>query len=281
MNRQECLLVLVAVAAGLLAAGCKGMTNQAPGFTGEPGWVVENIDPTYWTKSGSVSNATVHRGFWIYAHDPEGAQDITYIKVTDPDGTFWLLQDDYDSQYDFWGGWHFYSSASPHSAKLGLYEVLVEDSAGHRIQTSIAFNSPGSTSGSGFVYSESYTGNTAGGTAALKRATGLSGAKVANDLTVSFQVNDSRVHEGYVWLYDDAENYVGWTDRFGGVINAGAGIFTNDALNTLQLPSSQLILEAGRNFSDVAGFHVVLTDGAQYTSDTAYDHRSISPYLSF
>ena len=74
MSRKPFLLVLVIVAGSLLDSGCKGDTNQAPSFTRDPGWAVENIDPTYWTRSGSASNATVFAGFWIDAGIPMGCR---------------------------------------------------------------------------------------------------------------------------------------------------------------------------------------------------------------
>ncbi len=56
---------------------------------------------------------------------------------------------------------------------------------------------------------------------------------------------------------------------------------TDGSPNTLQILSVDLDLGT-YNFIDIDGFHVVLTDGAQYApEDTYYDHRSISAYAQF
>jgi hypothetical protein len=280
MNRNLLLPVLAIFTGCLLASGCKSnATNQAPSFAGEQGWAIENIDPTFWTNAPP---ATMYRNFWIYAEDPDGAQDIVYIAVTDSSGHYWTLQDDYDPTYDYWGGWgRCYDSSSPDMARLGSYEVLVRDSAGHEITTTIACNGPAGESGFSFVYSEAYSGNLSGGTPALRKATSLDGTRDADQITVKFTVDDARVHEGWLWLYDSSGHYIGWTDRFWGIINSGSGIYTDDSLNTLVMSSTQLKLESGHSFTEVAGFEVVLTDGGQYTEPTWYDYRSISAHLDF
>jgi hypothetical protein len=254
------------------------------------GWTAENIDPSYWTKDGGTSNATAFRDFWIYVDDPDGVGDIVLITVTDPNDSTWTLQNSetgkshYDEDGGFWGGWErYYDSDSPHALILGTYTVLVRDSAGNEITTSVGFNAPGSSSGSGFIYSEDYTLSTAGGSKMLQRATSISGIKGASDITIQFKVDDTRVINGFIWFYDYTADYITWSDFFRGTINSNSGIIYTDGIttNTLLILASELDL-GSYTLSDVAGFHIVLTDGEQYAPyDTWYDNRSISEYVQF
>ena len=264
--------------------------NEPPSFLRYVGWTAENIDPSYWTKRGDTSNATAFRDFWVYVDDPDGVDDIVLIQVTDPNYSTWTLQNSetgksyYDEDGGFWGGWmRHYDSDSPHTVVLGTYMVFARDSAGNEITTSVSFNAPGSSSGSGFIYSENYSLSTAGGSKMLQRATSISGIKGASDITIQFKVDDTRVINGYVWFYDNTLNYITGSDWFRTTINSNSGIIYTDGItaNTLQISSSELDL-GSYSLSDVNGFHIVLTDGAQYApNETWYDNRSISEYVRF
>ena len=264
--------------------------NESPSFSRYVGWVAENIDPSYWTKDGGISNATAFRDFWIYVDDPDGVGDIVLITVTDPNDSTWTLQNSktgkshYTRDGGFWGGWErYYDSDNPHTVILGTYSVLVRDSEENEITTSIDFNAPGSSSGSGFIYSEDYTLSTAGGTKMLQRAISISGAKGASDMTIQFKVDDNRVINGYVWFYDGTASYITWSDFFKNTINGDSGVIYTDGIttNTLQISVSELDF-GSYALSDVAGFHIVLTDGEQYAPyETSYDNRSVSEYVQF
>ncbi len=268
--------------------GGGGGGNKTPVITEASGWVVENIDPSFWTKWGYSADATAYRNFWVYASDPDGIDDITYVKVTNPKGTYWTLRDSstgkdyYDPEGGFFGGWRrHYSSSHPNIVYLGQYSVLVRDSAGHEVVDSIDFSSPGSSSGNGFLYSEDYTGSTDGGIEMLKRASVTNFTKEENNITIDFQVYDARVYNGYVWFYDDIAEYITWSDHFKNTINSGAGLYNDGTTNTLQIQSSDLDL-GSYTWGDIKGFHVVLKDGAQFApSETRYDHSSISQYSTF
>lgn len=165
--------------------------------------------------------------------------------------------------------------------ELGIYEVVARDSADHEITASVSFNAPGSGSGSGFIYSEDYTGSTVGGAEMLKRATNLSGTKGATDLSVSFTVDDSRVNNVTISLYDDNGDWIAVSEWMKDVANGGSGLNINGTPNTVNISSADLDL-GSYTFADIAGFHVVLFDGAQYPGDdTMYDHRSFSEYELF
>jgi len=91
-------------------------------------WVTENIDNSFWTKDGGSGGGTAYFDIWIEASDPDGIDDITYVKVTNPEGYYWVLRDSgtgkdhYDPEGGFFGGWRrYYSSDHPHKYILGLY----------------------------------------------------------------------------------------------------------------------------------------------------------------
>jgi len=251
-------------------------------------WCTENIDESYWTKWGYTGGGTAYFDIWVEASDPDGIDDITYVKVTNPEGTYWVLRDSetgkdqYDPEGGFFGGWRAcYSSSHPHAVYLGQYTALVRDSDGNEVTDTQLFSKPGSTSGNGFVYSEEYMGSTTGGIEMIKRATITSKINGVNDITIEFQVDDSRVYNGFIWFYDSSAEYITWSGFFKNTINGGAGLHVDGTTNTLVIQSSDLDL-GSFTWGDITGFHVVVCDGSQYSpKEDYYDHRSISSYELF
>jgi hypothetical protein len=284
MQKRFLLVFFLPIVA--LLSSC-GLFNSPPEFDNDVGWVFENIHPSFWTKDGGASpGATAFRNFWIHAEDPDGQEDITYVCVTDSENVDWVFEDAesgyslYNDDGGFWGGWvRYFSSFSPYRIALGTHTTVVRDSREHEISRTDVFNGPGGTPGYSFAYAAEEDAGAIGGTPLLARATALSGDWYnASHIEVRFTVTDTAVFDGYVWLYDSSANYVGWTDWFhtmGAINNAGANTFTID-FSDLDLGT--------HDPSEIYGFHVVLTDGAQYTQppdDTYYDNRSISEYKTF
>ena len=262
-------------------------SNKEPEITKASGWAIESIDPSFWTKRGDNSNATALRNFWIYASDPDGIEDIIYVSVTDPGGTNWTLRDNdtgkdhYDDEGEFFGGWRrYYDTDQPNAVILGQYTVLVRDSAGNEVTDTISVNSPGTNSGSDFIYSENYTGLTSGSIEMLKRATIIDVMKGQDDMTLQFQVDDSRVFNGFIWFYDDSTNYITWSGLIKNKVNEGVGFFKDGTTNTLKIQSSDLEL-GDFTFDNIKGIHLVLRDGIQFSpKENVYDHRSVSQYYT-
>jgi hypothetical protein len=277
----------------VLICAC-GLGNKPPVFDNDVGWVFENIDASFWTKRGDPDpSVTVFRNFWVHAEDPDGEDDITYVCITDSEDHDTLLENPntgysaYDSSGNFWGGWRrYYRVAAPYQVALGTYTTVVRDSAGYEISRTDMLTGPGGASGYSFAYSEEYLGSTVGGTPMLTRATVSFANKLSDRIQIQFTVNDDAVFDGYVWLYDASAVYVGWTNWFRTTtrINGGLGIYNNGSLNTLEVFFTDLDLGT-HSPSEIAGFHVVLSDGAQYEPqtpfDTWYDYRSISAYTLF
>ena len=253
------------------------------------GWCTENIDESYWTKWGYTGGGTAYFDIWVEASDPDGIDDIEYVEVSNPEGLYWVLRDSetgkdhYDPEGGFFGGWRrYYSAGHPHRVLLGQYTALVRDSKGNEATDTLSFNEPGSLSGSGFLYSEDYTGSTSGGIKMLQRAIITNATKGISDVTIEFTVDDTRVYNGYVWFFDVSAEYITWSDFFKNTINSGAGLNTDGFTNNiLQIQSTDLALGTF-TWNDISGFHIVLTDGLQYSpNEDWWDHRSISAYELF
>ena len=288
-TRVLCIIIfIVSSIIFLYFVSCANNGNEPP--TCEiTGWCVENIDESFWTKWGYTGGATAYFDIWVEASDPDGIDDITYVKVTNPEGTYWVLRDSetgkdhYDPEGGFFGGWRrYYSADHPHRVLLGQYTALVRDSKGNEATDTLSFNEPGSLSGSGFLYSEDYTGSTSGGKKMLQRAVITNAIKDISDITIEFTVNDTRVYNGWVWFYDVSTEYITWSDFFKNTINSGAGLYTDGfTTNILQIHPTDLDLGTF-TWNDISGFHIVLTDGLQYSpKEDLFDHFSISAYELF
>jgi len=282
MKKISGIIVLAVLMATLF-----GCANEAPYFVVPPEWSTQNVDPTYWSKSGASGSDSAYRSFRVYAADPDGAHDIDLITVTDPNGNAWtLLNLDlkielYNDAGGFWGGWFLFWPTLQYKVLLGEYTVLLKDRSGAEVTGILDFTLPGSTSGSGFLYSDEYVGSTVGGTEMLHRAIVTSSVKGGSDLTIEFQVDDTSVNNGQIWIYDNNEDLITESDYFESTINGGGGIFTDNSTNTLVLSPGDLD-PGSYSWSDIVGFHVILVDGAQYTpGGTEWDHRSVSAYEVF
>ena len=273
--------------------------NGKPEITSASGWVVENIDPSYWTKwNRDDLGVTAFINFWIRANDPDGMEDIIYVSVTAPDGKAWVLRDKtsgplipfwedrdegrfldhYNEEGGYFGGLRRYFSLDrPDSIHLGEYIVSVGDSADQVVTEKFNVNYPGSKSGSGIIHTESYEGSTSVGADMMNRATLLSAIKDNNTITIQFLVSDSRAYTGVVWLYDISANFITSSGSFKDKVNEGAGLYNSGGINKVEIQSSDLEL-GNQTFKDVTGIHLVLYDGAQYAPEETYDHVSISQY---
>jgi hypothetical protein len=248
------------------------------------GWCTENIDKSFWTKWGYSPEATAYFNIWVEASDPNGIDDIEWVQVQDPEYTTWVLKDSstgvdlYNKEGGFFGGMIRCNSIRyPHAVCLGQYKVLVLDSFGNEAKDTIYFSQPGSTLGTGFIFSEDYTGVAA--IEMLNRAIITNVTKEPNDITIEFEVDDTRVYNGLVILYNDSAEFIASSDYFKNTINSGTGIYTDGTTNILQIQSSEFEL-GSYTWDDVKGFHIVLTDGAQYSpEEEIWDHSSISIYI--
>lgn len=263
--------------------GCK-LFNTPPTCDGTY-WGIENADPTFRGNQGG-STPTAFAFLAILVSDADGQGDIVLIRVSGPDGSpVWTLKDagagvdHYNESGEYWGGWGYYSASSPHTLPLGTYSVYIKDSVDHEVNSSFRVGRPGGRLGyETFLFTEDYTGSTTDGEPMLPRPAAVTGTTGGESLTITFEATSTDVFNGFVWFFDSAGNYITTTGFFRDSINNGLGLMYDNALT---LTAGDLDLGSFR-FSDIAGFHVVLTDGQQYyPRSVSYDHRSVSAYVTF
>lgn len=286
---KEKSLTLISILFFLLCyylISCSVPEQNQPPVINALGWATENIDGSFWTKWELPVNASAFFNVWVEADDPDGIDDITYVTVTNPIGTFWVLRDTsigidfYDIQGGFFGGWQrFYNPATPHVVYLGQYSVLVRDSAGNEVSDIIDFNNPGSSLIEDvFIYSEEYIGDKTDGTDMVHLPTITGVVKDTNTITIEFQVTDARVYNGAIWFYSASAEFITWSGFFKNTINGGSGLYNNGTTNSLVIQSAELDL-GSFTWDDISGFHIALQDGFQYSPrEDMYDHLSISLY---
>lgn len=139
------------------------------------------------------------------------------------------------------------------------------------------------------VYTENFTDTvTEVHTPIIKRAINVSGSK-AESISVSFDLNDPLLFNGYIWFYDIEGSYVGVAGFFRDVetgiissmINNGSAIYRDGSTNTVIVQPDDIRYSTGKTYDQISFCHIILTDGEQYPEFTGYDCRSISPKIVF
>ncbi len=281
------MLLLVCFILGTTAT-CKNspIDGNSPPVINGIGWLTGNMDTSYWTKWGYTDPPTAWRNFSIYAADPDGRQDIYEIDVIDPDNKAWYVENHYSAGEGCWGGWwhHYYDGDYPDSVMLGEYTVVVRDTAGHETAVVFYITTPGGSGTSGFIYNSDYSGSTVGGTLMLERAAVTAVSKGTDSIDISFTVNDPRVFNGMAWLYHDNGSDIVWigaSPMFRDAVNGGGGLYTDGTTNSLVIAQSELDM-GSYSYSDIDGFHLLLTDGEQYLPEEEwFDHYSVAEYKGF
>ena len=289
----------------LLLAACGGTSDKTPSTPAPKkqvgiekfGWVIKNDDP-------SRNDDGVTAFLWSsisFADTGLEATDFESVRVTSPSGSSWIHDEtsDFERLYDseenkfYIGNIYATKLDSGSSVELGNYTVEVTLKNGNTAKKTLFVPAPGSrtTDGYEFTYTEDYSGaeNPPSNYTPLPERATITNATLdaqASTLDVSFAVSDDVIYSGWLWLYDEAGEFVGYTEDFrnyetGAVmaqLNGGASLLTDGSTNTLSLTaaSEQLILIDEASFSDIASVSVVLTDGKQYieTEINDYDTRS-------
>jgi hypothetical protein len=281
----------------LILAGCP--TPEAPKTIKieKMGWVLENIDTSYW--SSPFDDATCFGWFAIpYTGDGIVLSDIDYVHMHHGDLTWNISVDsdhvDLENKCIYvlhaWTG-----SLSPNGSVFPIGEITFEvglvndESATYVLDVPI----PGqTTSGTkNYIYTEDFGGVPAANyTPMLKRPVFVSDLLGGATIDISFSSNDPIFFSGHVDFYDDSNNWVGNSPAFrsygSGVIaafvNGGAALNNDGTPNALSLVSGSISYATGKSFSNIAKYAVSLTDGAQYlgTSST-FDCIAIGARTTF
>lgn len=301
MSIYQKIIPAVTLILALLLAACGGAgTSSVPKkqvSIESLGWIIENRDPSL---SSSSTSARLRTYINLVDMGLE-ASDFASVEITDPsdDDGHWFFDtldefgDNFDREYSTFTFTLVDSSRDNGSVMpLGDYVVTLKLKNGNSATQTLSVPAPGSREADGysFVYTEDYSGagNPPSNYAALPKRATITNATLdaqASTLDVSFSVTDDMIYSGWLWFYDEAGEFVGYTDYLrnyetGAVmaqLNGGASLLTDGATNTLNLTaaSEQLTLVNEASFSDIASVSVVLTDGKQYAdTKSSYDTRS-------
>lgn len=258
------------------------------------GWIIENIDESFW--SSSPGTTCFYDWFVRYEGDNISQSDIQSARIYPliNSNYYWnLIPDPYffDGTNKIIGGWaRWYWGSENHVAPIGNFRVEIILTNGYTTTYNVSFPAPGSTSTNGFnyVYTENIPSPGAVYTPMIHRATIVSYSKTTG-INIVFNVNDPLVYSGYVSFHDSDGDWVGSTTEY--FRNYETGILNTDLLttlnidgtnNTLDISDSEIYYDSGKTFSDIAGFILVLTDGAQYDlQPQTYDCLSRSEKIYF
>ena len=284
----------------LFLVACGGTTNTTAPKTPNPetptsqkqasirkvGWTLENRDPS-WSTSG---NTAFLRASIYFTDTTLEASDFASIEISDSTDRdiVWTFDEEADFEDNFNSENDVFRTNLVHSSQddgsvipLGTYTFEAKLKNGRSATKALLVSAPGSTAAAGknFGYTENYSGatNAPSNFVALPKRAAVESAVLdlqASNISVAFSVTDDTIYSGWLWFYDSAGDYVGYSYNFRnyktGVLmeqlNEGASLFTDGATNTVTLAASaeQLSLEENKTLSDIASISVVLTDGGQY-----------------
>ena len=296
MLMRKKIIVIAALALAILLAACGTSAPKKQAGIGFIGWIIENRDPSLNTSSSASALLAPSVRFT----DTElEASDFESIEIAGPTGRWTYdeaadFEENFSAENDRFYFPYLYDDDLEEGSyfALGDYTVKVTLKNGATATKTRLVPAPGSleTDGNEFVYTESYSGaaNPPSGYVALpKRATIINATldAQASTLDIEFSVDDATIYSGWLWFYNEADEYIGRTDflkdyETGAVmaqLNADGELLNNGQTNTLALAASseQLNLKEGVAFSDIASVSVVLTDGKQYAdTKSSYDTRS-------
>lgn len=289
---------LTLAAALLLGCGGSGDPPKTVSITGL-GWLEDNIDPSYW-QTPPPGGQTAFYAFRIHYAGNITFGDIQYARVYLPGGRYWIINRSpafFDQANQVIGGLgSWYDSANINLLPIGplLVEVKLNNGADATYTANIP--APASTTAGSYttMHPEDLVSPPINSAPMVTRATvGATNTRSSTTGTISitFSVSDSKVYDGYVWFFDAASTYLGGFFRFRnpstGIVTpllAGSTLHADGTTNTLTLQPGDLQLNAGASVGQIASFHVVLTDGAQYGTQASgvprYDCRSASARTS-
>lgn len=295
--RRRLLAGVAAISVHLVTACGGSSASDAPHPTvaiASLGWVEESIDPSFWSTPPANGN-TAFYDFWIHYTGDIAFSDIQYARIYMLDGSYWNIGGTalhFDATNKFIGGWGRWVGWQPDILPIGILQVEVKLTDGVDAWYLARIPAPASTTTGSYttMHTEEVAFPPPSSAPMIRRAT-LGPTQtldiVAQTISITFSVEDLNVHDGYVWLYDASNNYVGgffyFADPATGLVSprfAGSTFHTDGTTNTLTLHPYDVTFAPGGTFAQIARFRVVLTDGAQYpleeTGKLRFDCRSIS-----
>lgn len=214
--------------------------------------------------------------------DPDGADDLEYIEVTQTDDDeWWTLFEPFQYEPCRVGSTNRYacefrSSTRLHSLKLHNWKLIAHDKAGNVTDKAFEFRLPGGYSADGydFVYSSMYTGDKTFGVPALESLE-VSSSDInrwvdhaAETIHFDFVAQDSRIDSYHVALWDyrkvlPSDEYESWV--YVGYVSSNAPSLLSNPIvaNTrvsIDIPWEDVVMFEDYLVEDVSGAHIVVYD---------------------
>jgi hypothetical protein len=248
------------------------------------GWVIKNFPSSYWL--GSPPPSSCFYDFWIYYTGTFALSDIEYARVYNNNKTRWwdipLVEDYFTSEYI--GGWFsFYDNDYFNTLPIGNLTAEIKLKNGSISSFDKVIPAPGSTTTLGYekVYTEDCSVPPYNSINMIYRpvVTGSTISYGGSELTINFAIDDSRVYNGWVWLYDSSNNTVAYSTLHfrdstnGNLTSIISSPFQNDGTpNTVSITNTDLTFITGRSFNEIAKLIVVVTDGNQFALEGKYNY---------
>jgi hypothetical protein len=284
LSRFGCLLCIPLV---FFCTNPAGPGKTSIGIT-RVGWVFENTAPGYYSDNCllSVSGSITYSGASLTLAN-------VHTFTISSDGMTWSIAVTSASLVDslkllrYGGCCTSTLSAEKCVMPVGdyLYDLKLTDGSEASFIRSLPIPGDVTARGYKYLYTEDYTGQVLPlYFQMIKRAQADSLVLGSDSLRVFFSSRDSLFCNGFVWLYDNANNYLGHSEPFrnystkavSGIINS-AVIYNDGTQNVVLLTPSNCTFVTSAGFSSVSGARVVLTDGKQYANTSqSYDCRSVS-----
>jgi len=262
------------------------------------GWFLNNIDRSFWVADAMPNDCSI--SFEIYFNNDISYKDISSVEITASEsGIKWfsdkISSDSFDDDEKILYCsylWTFIADA----IYIGDYNFVIELSDGKEIKYNFTVPAPADATVKDYkvacsdsnpmlthpIYSSQYV-------SMIKKAQEPIGiiTTAAQTLSFSFKTDDVRTYSGLLVFFDANGKFVAETKdvfrsydlkKFSYIINGGAGLFTDNTNNQVNLIANELYYYEGKSFSDIKSFCVILTDGSQYENKpkSKYDCRSIS-----
>ena len=259
--------------------------------------------PSDWWDDNASSKPSLSYDFTIRYSGKITSSEMEYARIYLPDDSeyYWTLDpaNDLDTENNSISISGCTGIDTTKELPLGIMKGEIKLTSGTVSSYSFTMGRPGATTTGGYsiAYSsedEGSAANPAISVPALMRPTIDNLTNNEGTITVNFKINGPNIHNGVLWFYDGARNYIGksptFLDRVNGEVCAqlNNGIFNygDGQSNTISLHPSSAIDTNGNTlstslFDSIQHCRVVVMDGFQYAGDpnysyATYDYRAIS-----
>lgn len=256
-------------------------------------WTVYNLE------AGSIGDETAYIKFFIQFESKNlQIYHLDEIKITSPEGRTWTfdsynkINPNFDRNDKAFTTNQLFSSSHPNYMPIGDYEILITDNNDIKKKYTINIPVPGEASSLDYVnsYTEDYLLDfipESNQVPMLNRAKIKSVEKVPNEVAVTFLIEDDRVGNGSVYLYNGSGKLMAIsnhfinkeTDDINNQLNNGVSFNRNGSDNVLLLTEEGLDYKSDDYLiSSIKKVKILLEDGEKYEGKVDSNFVSLSSY---